>query len=341
MFDSILIAPSLFFHKEWEDFFSPSVEYTQYRNKNETLTPVPVKNYYVSLCHFIFLNETSAIRITDQAENDIKFLIDTSSFDKCGHIRESGGSLYINFFNGECIQDRICSFGSTSSSSGAYCYILFDDEPTIRNYLIDSTITSSSIGISNIYLHNGEINMKSINISNSEMSQDSIYKVESSSNSNVTLSTFSNNTSTNGAFHSELSDPLEFKILFSNFINNKLYDLIFNNYYLYIINCSFYNNDIERRYFSNANSIQIIGCYIDSSNLDTGLGVNIVDEVSSKYPDNYHFPCTYSTELKHDILIEKSQTDDLNLIAIKKSIKHRKRRYTSAIRSLIQVLRTI
>ncbi|EAY22343.1 hypothetical protein TVAG_378220 [Trichomonas vaginalis G3] len=213
------------------------------------------------------------------------------------HKSEEGGSLYVSCSKGECVQDRICSFGSNTVNPGAYCYIEVSDEFPNKNYLLDSTITSSGQENpdenDNICLYSGEINMKSINISNSKLYYDSIYNVVYSSNSNVTLSTFSNNTTTFEDIYeiyvTALSDSLEFKILFCNFFENECNYFIISFHDLFINNCSFNKNNINERYFS-TDSKQIIvkGCYFDISDPIKIGNVIITEELGSIYPENYH-----------------------------------------------------
>ena len=102
---------------------------------------------------------------------------------------------------GECIQDRICSYGSNSPTFGAYCKVesTIFEATSLKNYFLDSTITLSgdenNNGQFNIYMMGGKINMKSINVSNSKLVYSSIYNIYCGNLSNVTYSTFSNNTS--------------------------------------------------------------------------------------------------------------------------------------------------
>ena len=110
-----------FTHLGWTDFFDSSIQYDSYENKSSSLDISVSKSYYISFCLFIYLNSTGAVRISDTSDNNLKFLVDASTFDKCEHKSDIGGSLYINSKKGECIQDRICSFDSKSDDNGAYC----------------------------------------------------------------------------------------------------------------------------------------------------------------------------------------------------------------------------
>ena len=188
-----------FTHLEWTDFFDSSIQYTLYSNKTEILNISAKNSYYISGCTFSDLDSAGAARISDTSDNNHKFLVDASTFDKCEHKSDIGGSLYINSKKGECIQDRICSFGSKSSKMGVYCYIIISSTSPFKNYILDSTISSSGEGNEkshNLYLKNGETNMRSINISYSKLSYINFYQITSNTNSNITHSTFSNSIST-------------------------------------------------------------------------------------------------------------------------------------------------
>ena len=82
---------------------------------------------------------------------------------------------------------------------GVYCYIIISSTSPFKNYILDSTISSSGEGNEkshNLYLKNGETNMRSINISYSKLSYINFYQITSNTNSNITHSTFSNSIST-------------------------------------------------------------------------------------------------------------------------------------------------
>ncbi|EAY08998.1 hypothetical protein TVAG_073640 [Trichomonas vaginalis G3] len=281
-------------HKEWDNFYNSSNEYTPYRNESKMLDNSSPNSYYVSLCLFIYLNQTGAIRITDETDKKLKFLIDTSSFYKCMHESDKGGSLYISCTKGECIQDRICSFGSNTVTIGAYCYISVSEEYPFKNYLLDSTITSSGEENpkenSNIDLVNDETYMKSINISHSKLNYHSFYYVHYNSNSNGTLSTFSNNTSTEfkQVIHYGSSDSIEFTILFCNYFENKCENFIDSQFNLYLNNCNFYKNNVKYNYFSTDGQMQVQGCYFDISDPVIAGLVTITENASSIYPENHH-----------------------------------------------------
>lgn len=208
-------------HNEWTDFFDSSNNYVSFKNKNESFGINVDKSYYISLCLFIYLNETGAIRISSNSRNTLKFLIDTSSFDNCLHKNEEGGSLYINANQGECVQDRVCSIGSKTPSVGTYCSITASPVYPNRDYILETSIIESgeenTSGNNNMLLLNGEIHMKSINLSYSKLDHSNFYYTYFGSNSNLSFSTFSNNTSSNQehsqAYHDEASDS-QFKIIY-------------------------------------------------------------------------------------------------------------------------------
>ncbi|EAY00372.1 hypothetical protein TVAG_407210 [Trichomonas vaginalis G3] len=225
------------------------------------------------------------------------------------HKTSQGGSLYINLKKGECIQNRICSFGSRTLRQGVYCYVTVSSASPFKNYIFDSTITSSGYeneeGDSNIYLFNGEINLKSINISYSKLIFTNFYSLTPNSNSNITFSTFSNNWSPSNnyeAIHSgSFSASPEFTMLFCNFFENHCTSLILSYFKLYVINCSIYSNSIEMGIFEAGNDqIEVKGCYVqiyEPNNQIIG-DVIITETVNEAYPQNLHFTSSCSTELK-------------------------------------------
>ena len=201
---------------------------------------------------------------------------------------------------------------------GAYCSIKVSEESPFKNYLLDSTITSSgeenSKGRNNIYLINGKIKMKSINISYSKLLFTSIYTIYCTSNSNVTLSTFSNNTNAGNlyeAYHAGSSDSLEFKIFFCNYYENECDYFIACFYNLYINNCSFNKNNINGRYFDANIQIKVKGCYFDISDPGTLGNVEITENVSSIYPENYHLS-SYKCNAKLKLKISKQKEEKFN-----------------------------
>ena len=185
---------------------------------------------------------------------------------------------------------------------------------------------------------NGKTNIKSINISYSKLSYNNFYTVYFSSNSSVTFSTFSNSTSTSTnseASHQGSSNSLEFKILFCNYFENECYRLIWSGKNLYIINCSFYKNNIKTHYFyADSNRIEVKGCYLDITDPGKIGSVTIEERVDSKYPENHHlstglcfaeleleFPeeniiktKTKETEAKEEIKVNNKRNNKFNFL---------------------------
>ena len=190
---------------------------------------------------------------------------------------------------------------------------------------------------------NGKTNIKSINISYSKLSYNNFYTVYFSSNSSVTFSTFSNNTSkdTGGSEAWHLGSSLEFKILFCNYFENECYRLIWSGKNLYIINCSFYKNNIKTHYFyADSNRIEVKGCYFDITDPGKYKSVTITGRVDSKYPENHHlstglcfaeleleFPeeniiktKTKETEAKEEIKVNNKRNNKFNFLAFLVSV---------------------
>lgn len=136
--------------------------------------------------------------------------------------------------------------------------------------------------------------MKSINISYSKLSQRNFYYAYTHADSNLTHSTFSNNTTlspyNNEAYHTGSSYTHKFRILFCNYIANKCNCLIYNGYILHLINCSFSENNIEELYFESGydSHLTVIGCNFDTSNPSTEGDVIITENANPNYPKNRH-----------------------------------------------------
>lgn len=300
----------LILHNTWKDFFDSSISYTLYRKKREYLNASPTNSYYISHCLFIYLNQTGAIRITDTSTNHLKFLIDTSSFDKCEHQTDQGGSFFMISNKGECIQNKICSFNSKSPKEGTYCKVTVSSTSPFKNYILDSSISTSGDdsfqGTRNIYLYNGETHMKSINISFSKLELRNLYEFYCCSNSNVSLSTFSNNTSTITEYHQEYhtgsSDSIEFKVLFCNYFANSCNYFIATDYDLILSNCSFNKNNIRFWFFTHTNNkqVQLKGCYFNDPGPISFGSVTITEQVISNYPDNNYLSNTCLRMIEED-----------------------------------------
>lgn len=235
-------GPIPFSHHEWKDFYDSSIQYISYKSKSENLDIVAEQSYYISRCLFISHNTVGAVRITDTESDRLKFLIETSIVHKCGHINDKGGSVYIKLNKGECIQYRICSFGSDSSGSGAYCEIWVSTSSPYINNVLDSTITASgdenNKGFNNVDLIYGKINIKSINISYSKLKIRNFYYCKCSYSSNISYSTFSNclsiSTTSSEASHEGTSYSPKYQIFFCHYFKNECHILIgtYNNLYI-------------------------------------------------------------------------------------------------------------
>ena len=174
-------------------------------------------------------------------------------------------------------------------------------------------------------MFNGEINIKSINISYSKLGYRNLYEVYFSSNSSITLSTFSNNTSTSGnseAGHQGSSDSIEFKILYCNYFKNECHRLIFSTKNLYIINCSFNKNTINVYYFyASSNRLEVKSCYFDISDPSKGENVTIIESVDSIYPENSHLStglcfAKLKLEFSKEFKVNKKRKNKFNFLVI-------------------------
>ena len=168
--------------------------------------------------------------------------------------------------------------------------------------------------------------MKSINISNSKIKSWSSYHVTYITNSNVTYSTFSNNTSDGTETSHQGQQSTEFKIVFCNYYKIKGKNMASSIRNIYFINCSFYANSITELYFNAiADKIQVNKCYFDISDPSTSGLVTITESANSIYPENIHSHSSCSTELKLDPTEKLDLTENLDLIQYKRYFKFRRR----------------
>ena len=113
----------------------------------------------------------------------IKFLIDTTLFNNCSNTENGGCISYSQ--EGEFIQDRICSYDSRVEDQddiGVYCFIDVTNTSEFKNFIHDSSLTKSfydcyASGFGNIFLQNGKIQIKSINVSYEHIMRDDFYTI--------------------------------------------------------------------------------------------------------------------------------------------------------------------
>ena len=200
----------------------------QYQAQSQKLS-AQEQNYYISSCYFGKSNTKGSIYLST-TKNTIKFLVDTTTFTNCSNNGE-GGCIYYGT-EGQFVQDRICSFSLKVNSwktEGVYCKIDVSDSNSYKNYIYASSISKSGdesfLGMNTLYLINGQIQIKSINISFSKIyCRDFYYAFSYSSGSNSSFSTFTNSTSGSTINYYKLrhTDSAEvFNIINCNVLNNK------------------------------------------------------------------------------------------------------------------------
>ena len=173
------------------------------------------------------------------------------------------------------------------------------------NLVHDSSITKSGFydyesftGFGNIFLQNGKIQIKSINVSNTQIMCDDFYTIcLYSSQSRTRFSTFFNATS--GHTESMTLDYFNFKEAFELVDCNILevqYGSVFSahNTIVHIKNCSILRC-IPSDYFVNFDSEIIIDqCYFDASDLEIYGTVNFTNNVASYFTHNLsHFSSAF------------------------------------------------
>ena len=173
------------------------------------------------------------------------------------------------------------------------------------NLVHDSSITKSGFydyesftGFGNIFLQNGKIQIKSINVSNTQIMCDDFYTIcLYSSQSRTRFSTFFNATSghTDSSTLDHMGGTEIFELLNCNILQ-VYYGSICGVQYaiVHIKNCSILRSS-SIKYFWNINSEIIIdGCYFDDSNPSFYGTVNFKNNVTSYFTHNLsHFSSAF------------------------------------------------
>ena len=296
-------------HGDWTEFYPNSQTYEKYTNNNSKLE-AKENSYYVSSCFFTQVNTKGSIYLYTK-KNTIKFLIDTTTFNNCSN-NQAGGCIFYSQ-EGEFVQDRVCSFASKVNSlytHGVYCKIDVSNSNTYKNYIYDSSISKSldehkDVGWNNLYLINGQIEIKSINISFSKLWRRDFYEIDSvSKGSNCSFSTFSNSNGISGnPKFCHLNSQENFEIRNCNILNNIGILLWAESAPFYIKNCSFINNNDNNKYYFYGN-ITLDGCFIDNKSPKTKEGTvifinNITNEFIHKFSHFSTANCLADIPIQH------------------------------------------
>lgn len=262
------------------------------------------------------------------SSDTVKFLIDTSVFNNCSNNKDGGCINYAN--SGAFVQDRVCSFSTTVNLKwrlGVYCKI--DVSDYFKNHVQDSSICNTGNeyhnGVKNIFLINGQIQLKSINILFSKIDYGDFYDVHSYSNgSNSSYCTFSNSTSSIDGGNYKIrhfNSQNIFEIQNCNILNNKNGGILqADSAIVYIKNSSFIRNYPNGYflYFSQYNTnpkITLDGCFIDDQHPKQYLSVIFTNNKTETFSNNLsHFSSAICHADNPIIFYVKEQTDNKNEI---------------------------
>lgn len=269
-----------------DDFYQSSVNPQRYESKSSELKPPSPQSYYVFLCFFFELIKNGAIYISGDTNNP-KLLVDKASFTSCKSTSD-GGSLFFSSTTGECVQSKICSFGSNVNSLdtyGAYSKTIVSTNTGSKNYVEESTISSAgninNYGYGTIFFNSGDVIMKSNNISKNNIYNDAFYYVTNgNSNFNNSFSTFSNNTCTSSWSADHFGSDKY--IYFCNIFHNKgTGGLIGSSSNTILYNCSFINNVMSGAYL-HGSPMTCYNCYIDQQSFSS-YRLTLINRISSEF----------------------------------------------------------
>lgn len=175
-----------------------------------------------------------------------------------------------------------------------------------------------------LYLINGQIQIKSINISFSKIyCRDFYYAFSYSSGSNSSFSTFTNSTSGSTINYYKLrhTDSAEvFNIINCNVLNNKnasilqaLYDTSSS---CYIKNSSFINNILNDGCYYFDGTITLDGCFIDNNSPRTTWSVAFTNRNRNQFTHDFSLLC----------LDKKTKNEETNSVKIYNILSRNRRR---------------
>lgn len=265
------IVSNLFIFTDWSDFYTKPAD-ENYINKNSRLTGSQA-SYFVSFCQFINQTTNGAIGFSSTSTST-NFLVEDSLFSGCSNSAK-GGSLCFEH-DGQCIQNRVCSFKSKTNKGerGDYCLVDVSQLYPFQNEIIDSSITKSGLntGRSSVYCINGAFSLLSTNISDAYTDSYQVdYIQDMNSDSFVHFSSFINNSQTPGSSSASVytgsSSIPNVNIKNCNYLNNKDESnlLACSDIIVLFKNCNFENNLMKSQtcYHFNSGSTTFDQCYFD------------------------------------------------------------------------------
>lgn len=277
------LARKLCISTDWAEFYL-TASHQKYINERTRLKGAQT-SYYVSFCQFINQNTNGAIYFSS-ASKDTKLLTEDSFFSNC----------FLHFEqNGQCVQNRICSFKSkvvNNSCHGAHCFVDVSETSPFQNKIIDSSISNSGdkIGYSNMHCLNGALTIASTNVSYADIYEYEVcYMPRINSDSLIQFSTFSNNfqTVSSSCSYFESTSNANHNIKSCNYLNNRGGHTLIgcSNLILYASNCNFDNNTVssDTFYHSGRGNATYDQCYF--GNYQGKSGTVIVENTLNRKID--------------------------------------------------------
>lgn len=265
----------------WNEFYStvPEAESLSAK-KNEEVRRT--SSYYITNCYFGHFTSTSIIFTS--TSSDTRVLTEETVFTNNTNDGNSDGGSFLFSSEGQCVQNRICSFQSclpikSESYKGIYCCVNVSSSTDAKNFIIDSSVAESGKskkeGNKNVILINGQQSIETLNISKSSVYYRSLYELNNiATDSNVSFCSFVNNTAISNWACSHSGDKARVVyIKFCNFQQNKGSSRLIGTYgpSLSISNCSILQNKFET--FSRSGDINYI--LVDQCFLDRSDGENV------------------------------------------------------------------
>lgn len=232
---------------------------------------------------------------------------------------------------GQCVQNKICSYKSKANSNGVYCYVDVSQNSPNSNKIISSTITESGAGTNSgtgtFYFLNGVINISLTNESNSAVLKHSIcYVISINSDSIVKYSTFAENkhqlSGQATAFHQGASTSVKFNINSCNYLNNiGTHSIIcFHGLTTNVSNCNFIGNQIIEFTFYSSSPMTISDSYIDYLKSTSGTIIIMQNTLKNEINLNLHHFSTFKCQAQMPFLAENDVTFDIFIIDLSYTI---------------------
>ena len=240
-----------------------------------------IDKVYVKDCFFSSFSNRSIY--FEALSSYSKTLIELSTFDNCSSSQQRGGCIYQS--NGNFVMNKCCGvrcYSTNRFGSGHFvCTQIFGN----KNSALDSSMSlcynvelDSGIGQAALFLRNGSIIVKTVNISKNKCSYASAFIFNPSPNetSSVSFASINENNATAYAicYFDEKAKNHEF--LYSNIINNECNSstngMIFTYSPLYIKHCCMLDNNAPIWFEGNGATITIIDCTIKEEYITNTTG---------------------------------------------------------------------